>query len=409
MDNKHTENIKYLCKCIYYSTGLIPYCFYNNQFFYTPQKNNTIAHKVLFGEYQSINVLDRKTKYQIVENDYKEIFYIVSLEELNILIVIGAFLQSEITEGILTNMIRNGIIPFHKKTEIQEYYKSLPIFDDEKTFYISKLIENLFEKTNIYSDNNNNNISNIDHNKDEYFKKLKQNRLDAFSHSSYANELKISQTIKNGDTENAKNILKEINLYPHAKLAVDEIRSYKNSMICSCTFMTRAAISGGVNPNEAFTLSDIYINRIENIQSLNELENFESSMVEGFTDLVNNIKTNKYSRPILNAINYIDKHLCDDIKIKDIAKASYLNPSYLSNLFHKETNIKISDWIMNKRINEAAFSIANTNEEIADIAFLYHFCSQSYFVKCFRKVMGVTPGEYRNNKKSILNSSEIND
>lgn len=306
-------------------------------------------------------------------------------------------------------MIRNGIIPFHKKTEIQEYYKSLPIFDDEKTFYISKLIENLFEKTNIYSDNNNNNISNIDHNKDEYFKKLKQNRLDAFSHSSYANELKISQTIKNGDTENAKNILKEINLYPHAKLAVDEIRSYKNSMICSCTFMTRAAISGGVNPNEAFTLSDIYINRIENIQSLNELENFESSMVEGFTDLVNNIKTNKYSRPILNAINYIDKHLCDDIKIKDIAKASYLNPSYLSNLFHKETNIKISDWIMTKRINEAAFSIANTNEEIADIAFLYHFCSQSYFVKCFRKVMGVTPGEYRNNKKSILNSSETND
>ena len=42
-------------------------------------------------------------------------------------------------------------------------------------------------------------------------------------------------------------------------------------MICSCSYMTRAAIDGGVNQDDAFTLSDSFINEIENIQSIEEL------------------------------------------------------------------------------------------------------------------------------------------
>lgn len=400
MNTDFEQNIVYACKCIYYSTNITIYAFHNEDLIYISKRLAPMSEKIIYDKYPTISVLDKNTKYQIIKNNYQENFYIVSFKDDGILIIIGPFLNEQINEGMLTNMIRKGLIPFHKRSEMSEFYKSLRILNEDQVFYTSKLIENIFDNIK-----QNKEVKNIDtfndiNKMDDFYENLKNNRIESFSHSSYANEQKISETIKIGDKENAKRILKEINLTPHAKLAVDEIRSYKNSMICSCTFMTRAAISGGVNPDQAFTLSDTYINRIENIQNLNDLENFEAIMVEGFTDLVNNIKTNKYSRSILNAINYIDKHLCEDLKIKDIAKASYLNPSYLSNLFHKETNMTISDWILNKRINEAAFSIINTNEEIADIAFFYHFCSQSYFVKCFKKIMGVTPGEYRNNHNS---------
>ena len=396
MSSKYIENIIYISKCIYYSTNLTVYAFKNWDIIYTTNPSSLTAHKILFGEHQKLNILDRKTKYQILNNDYKENFYVISLYEHDLLVIIGPFLNEEINSGTITNMIRDNLVPFHSKTDIQEYYKTLPVFNEDKIFYTSKMIENYFDNIgNIIQDNNNHKSDNKKLN-DEYYKKVKNNRMEAFSHSSYTNEQKVSETIRNGDKENAKRILKEINLTPHAKLAVDSVRSYKNSMICSCTFMTRAAIAGGVNPDVAFTLSDTYINNIENIQNLNDLENYEAIMVEGFTDLVNSVKTNKYSRSILLAMNYIDAHLCDDIKINDIAKNSYLNPSYLSNLFHKETNKTISDWILERRIKEAAFSISNTNESFADIAFFYNFCSQSYFVKCFKKVMGVTPKEYRN-------------
>ena len=401
MNSKYIENIIYLSKCIYYSTDLTVYAFKNWDIIYTTNASSLTAHKILFGEHQRLNILDRKTKYQIVNNDYKENFYVISLYEHDLLVIIGPFLNEEINSGTITNMIRDNLVPFHSKTDIQEYYKTLPVFNEDKIFYTSKMIENIFDNLENPTKNNKNTKNDNTKLNDEYYKKVKENRMEAFSHSSYANEQKVSETIRIGDKENAKRILKEINLTPHAKLAVDTIRSYKNSMICSCTFMTRAAISGGVNPDVAFTLSDTYINNIENIQNLNDLENYEAVMVEGFTDLVNNIKTNRYSRSILLAMNYIDAHLCDDIKIKDIAKNSYLNPSYLSNLFHKETNKTISDWILERRIKEAAFSISNTNESIADIAFFYNFCSQSYFIKCFKKVMGTTPNEYRNNTNKI--------
>ena len=401
MNSKYIENIIYLSKCIYYSTDLTVYAFKNWDIIYTTNASSLTAHKILFGEHQRLNILDKKTKYQIVNNDYKENFYVISLYEHDLLVIIGPFLNEEINSGTITNMIRDNLVPFHSKTDIQEYYKTLPVYNEDKIFYTSKMIENIFDNLENPTKNNKNTKNDNTKLNDEYYKKVKENRMEAFSHSSYANEQKVSETIRIGDKENAKRILKEINLTPHAKLAVDTIRSYKNSMICSCTFMTRAAISGGVNPDVAFTLSDTYINNIENIQNLNDLENYEAVMVEGFTDLVNNIKTNRYSRSILLAMNYIDAHLCDDIKIKDIAKNSYLNPSYLSNLFHKETNKTISDWILERRIKEAAFSISNTNESIADIAFFYNFCSQSYFIKCFKKVMGTTPNEYRNNTNKI--------
>ena len=401
MNSKYIENIIYFSKCIYYSTDLTVYAFKNWDIIYTTNASSLTAHKILFGEHQRLNILDKKTKYQIVNNDYKENFYVISLYEHDLLVIIGPFLNEEINSGTITNMIRDNLVPFHSKTDIQEYYKTLPVFNEDKIFYTSKMIENIFDNLENPTKNNKNTKNDNTKLNDEYYKKVKENRMEAFSHSSYANEQKVSETIRIGDKENAKRILKEINLTPHAKLAVDTIRSYKNSMICSCTFMTRAAISGGVNPDVAFTLSDTYINNIENIQNLNDLENYEAVMVEGFTDLVNNIKTNRYSRSILLAMNYIDAHLCDDIKIKDIAKNSYLNPSYLSNLFHKETNKTISDWILERRIKEAAFSISNTNESIADIAFFYNFCSQSYFIKCFKKVMGTTPNEYRNNTNKI--------
>ena len=66
-----------------------------------------------------------------------------------------------------------------------------------------------------------------------------------------------------------------------------------------------------------------------------------------------------------------------------------------ASLVHKETGKKLSEWILEKRIIESSHLVQNTNEDIAEIAFFYKFCSQSYYVQCFKRIMGVTPGDYR--------------
>lgn len=396
MANKDLEHLISLSNCFYYSSNYLPISIVTKKktIFSLPEK--IVSAKTILGlEKNFIEMNTEEHFVHTIENKYKEIFFCICISKYQV--IIGPFLSKKVETGQLTNMIRNNLIPFHQKAVLLDYYNSCKILDDKQIFYTAKLIQHMFTiDSNITFDESK--IINIDLEKNSFINKKNEYRHNYFLHSPYSTEQEISKAISNGDIAKTKEILKEINIQPHAKLASNQIRSYKNSMICSCSFMTRAAISGGVNSDDAFTLSDTYIMKIENMQSLNELESFEPLMAEGFAKLVNTVKSKNYSPAVVSTIYYIDNHLCENLSIDDLAKVAYLNPSYLSTLFHKETGKTISDWIMNKRIEEAAIFILNTNISISEISFMYKFCSQSYFVQCFKKIMGTTPGEYKKNK-----------
>ena len=394
------EEIEHILRCFYYSTGIQIVSYKDLKIEYSlPEK--IVNAKSILNEPIETKIEDIQNEFQIIQTKYKETFLIYRLFKENRIILVGPILTEHIEQGTITNMVRDEIIPFHQKTKMQAYYDKCIVLDEIKLHYTEKLLESLLttkqENTNIDDDV----IINLQFKEDSYYDQKKNYRNQVYLHSPYIIEQEVSNTISNGDTDKAKKLLKEINRIPHAKLASNTLRSYKNSMICSCSFMTRAAIAGGVNPDDAFTLSDAYINKIETILSIKELEYFESIMLDGFTKKVKEVKAKNYSPSVLKTIYYIDDHLCEDLKIETMAKEVYLNPCYLSDIFHKETGETINSWILRKRIEEASHLVLNSNESFSNIAFFYNFCSQSYFVQCFKKIYGVTPGEYRKNKKRI--------
>ena len=401
MSIKYEQNAILLAKCIHHTTNIPIALFHNSDIVFCQPKHIESCASILHDDSLIPNNQPDEHAIQHFENKFGEISLTYNLKD-NYHVFIGPMIKESVSSGTLTNLVRKGEIPFHKKTALQNYYSSCPIANEEKVFYLEKLIETVFSSSNIAS------VSNDEQSEEKYtgsidfIQQKNEYRNDSFLHTPYAIEQNISRTISSGDTETAKRILVEMNIRPHAKLASTQLRSYKNSMICSCAFMTRAAIAGGVSPDDAFTLSDIYINRIENTSNMHELQNCESIMIEGFTEKVRELKERSYSPTVLNTIYYIDNHLCEDIRIKQLADEVYVNPSYLSGLFHKETGITISEWIQRKRIEEASHLVLNGNEDFSEIAVFYHFCSQSYFVQCFKKYMGVTPGEYRNKRNSFM-------
>lgn len=396
MSIKYEQNAVFLVKCMHHSTNLPITLFHDgSRVFCQPENIESCASILRRKDLAPSNQPD-ETAVQYFENDLGETSLTYNLKN-GYYILVGPMIKERVSSGTLTNFVRKGNIPFHKKTALQKYYSKCAVADEEKIFYIEKLIELIFN-SNDMSNLTEDDTKNAGNGSVDFFRQKKEYRQDSFLHTPYAIEQNISRTISSGDTEKAKRILVEMNIRPHAKLASTKLRSYKNSMICSCAFMTRAAISGGVSPDDAFTLSDIYINKIENSAEMKDLQDFESNMIEGFTEKVRELKEHSYSPTVLNTIYYIDNHLCEDIKIKQLAEEVYVNPCYLSGLFHKETGITISEWIQRKRIEEASHLVLNGNEDFSEIATFYHFCSQSYFVQCFKKFMGVTPGEYRNRK-----------
>ena len=92
----------------------------------------------------------------------------------------------------------------------------------------------------------------------QYYENIYYDRDGMFRHTPFSLEQRLAQHVAEGNEEAALETLGRINGQgAKAVLARDPLRSAKNSLICSCTILTRAAIQAGVSDEEAFALSDL--------------------------------------------------------------------------------------------------------------------------------------------------------
>lgn len=226
-----------------------------------------------------------------------------------------------------------------------------------------------------------------------------ENRENEYLHPSYQLERRLLTAIQMGNKEEALRSLRRINGQERAKLSSNSVRSLKNSIICSCTIFTRAAIESGVHPENAYNLSDALIQQIENIHDKKDLENFEVNMVYTFIKTIQEEQIPNYSPIVRKAVSYIHKQILSDLTLQNIAEKLYVNPSYLSTIFKRETNTSLTDYINRKKIEESKYFLLHSPMTISTISSLFHFCNQSYYTSVFRRITGLTPNKFRELKK----------
>ena len=94
--------------------------------------------------------------------------------------------------------------------------------------------------------------------------------------------------------------------------------------------------------------------------------------------------------------DYIDQHYSEDISRNILTDIFYLDPDYASKLFKQELGISFKNYLIQKRIDVAKDLLVNTDLPINTIADNVGYGNYSYFTRIFKKVIGVTPIEYRN-------------
>ncbi|WP_213484543.1 response regulator transcription factor [Thermobacillus xylanilyticus] len=98
---------------------------------------------------------------------------------------------------------------------------------------------------------------------------------------------------------------------------------------------------------------------------------------------------------VAEAVRYIDEHLPEPLRLKDIADQVHLNPSYFSVLFKEQMGITYSDYVTRRRIQRAKELLVKTKLPIGDIAQKVGYIHVKYFNKMFKEYEHCTPGEYR--------------
>lgn len=105
------------------------------------------------------------------------------------------------------------------------------------------------------------------------------------------------------------------------------------------------------------------------------------------------------SRIIEDTISYISAHINEELPLQLLADRAGLSPFYFTRLFKKETGYTPHNYIIHSKVNIAKFYLKSTGYSIKEICFNSGFSTESSFCSTFKKVCGMTPSEYKTERK----------
>lgn len=98
------------------------------------------------------------------------------------------------------------------------------------------------------------------------------------------------------------------------------------------------------------------------------------------------------------AIRAIEERFAEPLPVGALAAQAGLSAAYFSELFKKATGVSPHRYLLKVRIERVCAALAATDLAMAQIAHNFGFSSQSHLNATFRRVMGMTPAQYRNRK-----------
>lgn len=177
----------------------------------------------------------------------------------------------------------------------------------------------------------------------------------------------------------------------------DSLRDRKNNLVILKTLLRKAAEYGGVHPLHIHRLSSHFAGQIENARSIKESLALQEEMIRSFCLLVKEHSLSQYSFYVGQTITIVQYDLTADLSLKTIAAQLNVNPSYLSNLFHKECGCTLTEFVNRQRIDRAVLLLSNSKKAVQDIAAECGIQDVNYFIKLFKRQTGLTPNQYRRN------------
>lgn len=157
--------------------------------------------------------------------------------------------------------------------------------------------------------------------------------------------------------------------------------------------------------NYGYPSKDIYSikNKIYNIIDHIKIQKVNIKLLDQILCIYFNLlldEKHNPNQPLSQKIkNYIDRNITRPLNLVDISLNLYTPLKHLNPAFKSQYDLTINQYIRRRKILISKNLLIGTQLTLQDIANLVGFNSQSYFVSTFKKLVGQTPSEYRNNFK----------
>ncbi len=214
---------------------------------------------------------------------------------------------------------------------------------------------------------------------------------------SYAWEQLVASYIENGKPDTLRELFSAPPRVEAGRMAQDGLRQVRNMGICTAVLSSRAAIRGGLDPQDAFLASDLYIQKLELMTDPAAIERLIQEMMIAYAQRVERLRGPQagQDRFFRLCAQYVSQNIFTTIRAEQMARELGYTRAYLCTRFKQETGISLTRYVQQEKVAEAKHLLRFTDQELGDIAALLDFSSQSHFQTVFKQVTGETPMAYR--------------
>lgn len=182
----------------------------------------------------------------------------------------------------------------------------------------------------------------------------------------------------------------------HPILLNDVRKSEEYIAVIVISLSARAAIKGGLTSRDAFLINDLYLQR------LNECESVEGMIALSKNCFIYCAEQVRKKRSAANVNKHIEECKKDiiarrlqKIDLQQIADDVGISKSYMQKLFKHCEGISITEYIMNIKLEAACNMLKYSDKQINEISDYLCFGSVSYFSDLFKKKKGMSPTNFR--------------
>ena len=327
-------------------------------------------------------------QFQLQDHDFK-------------IIVLGPFLKQVPSVSRLDPKFK---IDAQKQIQLEAFYRSLKLISTSRVQSAANLLEQIaaLRQASLQIVNRENhaaessrqtNIESILQQSDDSYIELIELR--------YQIEKEMSRAVEKGDKAQLEQVTKQVkNVFDFSERFPNQpVRALKNALIVLNTLLRVAAERGHVQPIYRHRISEKFSKLIERSDTIDSLNKLTNVMYEEYCDLVRNHAVSGYSPVVQKAVEHIRSHFNRPLNISRIADTCGVHPSHLSRQFKKETGMTLTDYQQKQRIEEAKIWLKSERASISWIAEYIGYEDSGYFTRVFKKLVGMSPSQYRTAKK----------
>lgn len=204
----------------------------------------------------------------------------------------------------------------------------------------------------------------------------------------------ILKALVNSDSESASEVInKAVEL--HKTSSPDIIKCLHFHLIATVLKLVNDE-KLGLSETE---LENLGIERLFTCEKITDLTNEINSVFAKICSAVKEQGNSKKDVFKTLVMGFVDEHYGDNgMSLDMVASAFNVHPTYISHFFKDTVRKNFTEYVTEKRISRAC-ELLETGATLNDIAISVGYANSTVLVKKFKKVMGVTPGEYRKSIK----------